>query len=363
MAEDTQDQSQKTEEPTQKRLEDSRQKGQVASSREVNHWFMILGAAAVVMILAPDVMSGLRGLLLGFLEQPHLMPTNFGALHNMAAGLVADVGIVMLPVVLFLVAAALLSGLVQNGLIFSTEQLKPKFEKISPLKGVKRLFSSRSLTEFVKGVLKLVVVGAVVTALMIPEFARIEEVPTLPVSETLGLLYTLAVKVLVGVLAIISIIAVLDLLYQRMMHTKQMRMSRQEIKDELKQTEGDPMVRGRLRQIRRERAQKRMMAAVPSATAVVTNPTHFSVALKYELDDMAAPVVVAKGADHIALRIREIARENDVPVIENPPLARVLYAGVEIGEEIPEDHYKAVAEVISYVMKLKGKMPQNRTRG
>jgi len=270
------------------------------------------------------------------------------------------VAVVLLPVFLFLVTAALLAGIVQNGLIFSTEQLKPKFEKISPLKGAKRLFSSRSLTEFVKGILKLAVVGAVAATLMIPEFSRIEQIPTQSLWDTLGLLYTLAVKLLVGVLAVLTIIAGLDLLYQRLMHTKQMRMSRQEIRDELKQTEGDPMVRGRLRQIRRERAQKRMMAAVPEATVVVTNPTHFSVALKYELDDMAAPMVVAKGADHIAFRIREIARENDVPIVENPPLARVLYDGVEIGEEIPEEHYRAVAEVIGYVLKLKGKMPRRQ---
>lgn len=360
MAEETQDQSQKTEEPTHKRIEDARKKGQVAASREVNHWFMILAATVVMMMVAPGLMKQLRGLFVKFIGQPHQLPTDFNSLHVMLIELISAVGMALLPLTLLLVAAALLAGLVQNGLMFAPDQLKPKFEKISMLKGVKRLFSSRSLIEFLKGVFKLAIVGAVAVILMIPEFNRLEEFSSQSIAASLGLLHGLAVKLLIGVLAIVSLIAVLDILYQRMMHTKQMKMSRQEIKDELKQTEGDPIVRGRLRQIRRERAQKRMMAAVPEATVVVTNPTHFAVALKYDLDEMPAPMVVAKGADHIARRIREIAKENDVPILENPPLAQALHAGVEIGEEVPEQHYKAVAEIISYVLKLKGKLPQRR---
>ncbi len=362
MAEESQDEAQKTEEPTQKRIEDARKKGQVAVSREVNHWFMILAGAASVMLLVPTMMTDLRILFVRFVGQPHMIPTDFNSLHAMTADLLAAVALILFPMALFLVLAALLAGLVQNGLVFAPEGLKPKLEKISLQKGVKRLFSSRSLAEFVKGVVKLVVVGVVGAMLMIPEFNRIEELPTLSIIDSLGLLHTLAVKLLIGVLAIVSLIDSIDLLYQRMMHTKQMRMSRHEIKEELKQTEGDPIVRGRLRQIRRERAQKRMMAAVPDAAVVVTNPTHYAVALKYELEEMAAPMVVAKGADHVARRIREVAEENDVPILENPPLAQALFAGVEIGEEVPEQHYKAVAEIISYVLKLKGKLPQQRQR-
>ena len=358
MAEESQDPSQKTEEPTQKRIEDARKKGQVASSREVNHWFMILAATVAMMMVLPGMMERLRGLLVKFIGQPHQMPTDFNSLHDMLIELVGAVGMVLLPLTVLLIAAALLAGLVQNGLMFAPDQLKPKFEKISMLKGVKRLFSSRSLIEFLKGVLKLVIVAAVAVMLMTPEFDRLEEISSQSIAASLALLHGLAVKLLIGVLAIVSLIAALDLLYQRMMHTKQMRMSRQEIKDELKQTEGDPLVRGRLRQIRRERAQKRMMAAVPQATVVVTNPTHFAVALKYDIDEMPAPMVVAKGADHVARRIREIAEENDVPILQNPPLAQALHAGVEIGEEVPEQHYKAVAEIISYVLKLKGRLPR-----
>jgi flagellar biosynthetic protein FlhB len=168
-------------------------------------------------------------------------------------------------------------------------------------------------------------------------------------------LWKAASKMLIAVLAVVTVIAALDMLYQKVQHTKQMRMSRQEIKDELKQTDGDPMVKARLRQIRMERARQRMMQAVPESTVVVTNPTHFAVALKYEHDSMDAPELVAKGADLVAKRIREVAEENDVPLVENPPLARALYGGVEVGQPIPTEHYRAVAEVIGYVMQLRPK--------
>ena len=173
----------------------------------------------------------------------------------------------------------------------------------------------------------------------------------------LSYLHGLIGRLLIGVLAIITVIAALDFLYQKFEHLKQMRMSRQEIKDELKQTEGDPIIKQRLRQIRHDRARKRMMAAVPEASVVITNPTHFAVALKYEMDEMSAPVLIAKGVDHLAYRIREIAREAGIPIVENPPLAQALHAGVEVDDVIPPEHYKAVAEIIGYVFRLKGKMP------
>jgi len=171
------------------------------------------------------------------------------------------------------------------------------------------------------------------------------------------MMHALIIRLLIGVLSIVTIIAGLDFLFQKLQHLKQMRMSRQDIRDEMKQSEGDPQVRGRLRQIRRERAQKRMMQAVPDASVVIANPTHYAVALKYELNQMAAPVVVAKGVDAVALRIRAVAEENDVPVVRNVGLARALYAGVEIDDEIPTEHFKAVAEIIGYVLRLKGKLP------
>jgi flagellar biosynthesis protein FlhB len=362
MADDSQDQSQKTEEPTHKRLEDARQKGQVASSREVNHWFMILAGTVVVAMFMPGTMTGIRSALLKFIEQPHAIGTDPASLRAIMAGTLGELGFLLLPTVVLLVAAALASGLIQNGLIVSTEPLKPKLEKISIAKGMKRLFSMRSLAEFAKGILKLTIVGGVGIAILWPELESLERLPSVDLVGSWDFLWLLAIRLLIGVLAIVSLIAGLDFLFQRFQHLKQMRMSRQDIRDEMKQTEGDPHIRARLRQIRRERAQQRMMQAVPQASVVIANPTHFAVALKYELHEMNAPVVVAKGVDHLALRIRQVAEENGVPVMESPPLARALYAGAEIGDEIPAEHYKAVAEIIGYVMRLKGKLPKQPRR-
>jgi flagellar biosynthetic protein FlhB len=197
----------------------------------------------------------------------------------------------------------------------------------------------------------------VAAALFWPVFGEAELYISLDAVALMDLLRDLSGRMLVGVLAVVSVIAALDYLYQRFEFTKSMRMSRQELKDELKQTEGDPHVKARLRQIRMERARRRMMAAVPDADVVITNPTHFAVALVYDMETMAAPRLVAKGTDRIALRIREVAEEHDVPVVENPPLARALHAGVELDAEVSPEHYKAVAEVIGYVMRLRGERP------
>lgn len=360
MAEDSGDDSQKTEEPTQKRLEDARKKGQVASSREVNHWFMILGGTVAVMALAPAASRDLRALLARFVELPHAIPADAGNLRAVFGELLATVGLVMLPVFLLLVVAAVGAALAQNGVAVSAENIRPQLDRISLGSGVRRLFSLKALAEFGKGLAKLVIVGAVAFAVLWPELALIERLPSMAVDESTALMWRLSIRLLIAVLSIVTLIAGADFLFQKFQFLHQMRMSRQDIRDEMKQSEGDPQVKGRLRQIRRERAQRRMMQAVPTASVVVTNPTHFAVALKYELDAMAAPLVVAKGTDLVALKIREIAEAHGVPVMENPPLARALHAGVEIGEEIPVEHYKAVAEIIGYVMRLKGKLPQRR---
>jgi len=362
MAEESQDQSQKTEEPTQKRLEDARQKGQVAVSREVNHWFMILAGTVIIMMFLPPTMRNFGALMLKFVEQPHAIVSDRLGLRAVVAETIQDMVLILIPTFLVLIGAALAAGLIQNGLVVSAEQLKPKLEKISLKSGMKRLFSMKSLAEFAKGIAKIAIVAAVGTAILWPAFAGLDRLPSMEIMTSLGVMHSLVTRLMVGVLAIVTIIAVLDYLFQKMQYLKQMRMSRQDIKDEMKQSEGDPQVRARLRQIRRERAQRRMMQAVPAASVVITNPTHYAVALKYELNEMAAPVVVAKGIDAVARRIREIAEEHRIPVVRNAPLARALHAGAEIGEEIPTEHFKAVAEIIGYVLRLKGKLPGRARR-
>ena len=353
MAEDQQDDSQKTEEPTQKRVDDGRQKGQVATSREVNNWFMILGGTIIVVMMGPHMLNSLKGVLGRLIAFSHTTSLAGRGAGVLIRDTLLDVaGILVVPLALLALLAAL-SSLIQNTPMIAFESIKPKLEKISPSKGFKRLFSSRSLVEFVKGILKLAIVGTIATLVILPEFNGIDRLPGMPTESFMVMLWKMASKMLIAVLAVVTVIAAVDMLYQKMQHLKQMRMSRQEIKDEMKQSDGDPMVKARLRQIRMERARQRMMQAVPESTVVVTNPTHFAVALKYEHDAMDAPQVVAKGADLVAKRIREVAEENDVPLVENPPLARALYGGVDIGQAIPTEHYRAVAEVIGYVMKLR----------
>ncbi len=356
------DRSQKTEEPTQKRLRDAREKGQVVTSREVNHWFMILAGTIAILAVGPSVTREIANALAIAFDQLATTRAGTPALGAMMAGIFGRAVVALLPVAGLLTAAAVGSALVQHGPVASVEKIKPKLENISLVKGFERLFSARSLVEFAKGVLKFAIVGVVAALVMIPELGRISASPALDLAQAVDLLWRLTLRMLGGVVAVVTVIAGLDFLYQVFEFRKEMRMSKQEIKDELRQSEGDPMIKARLRQLRMERARKRMMAAVPEADVVITNPTHYATALKYDPDKMEAPRLVAKGVDAVALRIRKVAEDNDVPIVENPPLARALYGGVEIDQEIPETFYKVVAEVISYVWKLKRKMPRRRAR-
>jgi len=360
MADERPDESQKTEEPTQKRLQESHQKGQVAKSQEVGHWFMILAFAIMVGFLAPGVARAIGDALYRFIARPHTIRVDGASIQGLLGELAANLGMALLLLVVLAMAAALTSGVLQTGFVLTTEPIKPKLERISPLSGLKRLFSARATVEFLKGVAKLSIVACVIALLLWPERHLIYELVSMEPPEFLGVVQSLAFRVLVAVLAVMTVIAGLDFLFQKQQHAKQLRMTKQEVKDEFKQTEGDPMVKARLRQVRMERARQRMMAAVPEADVVIANPTHFAVALAYELGSAGAPKVTAKGVDTLALRMRELAEENGVPVVENPPLARALYGAVELDQEVPSEHYKAVAEIIGYVMRLKGKLPGQR---
>jgi len=352
MAEE-QDDSQKTEDPTSRRLDEARGRGQVANSREVNNLLMLGVFSLSVLMFGKPAAMALWSATLPFIEQPDLVSADFEHLILLAWKLL---GIIMLagavPLVLSLIGAVG-AGYLQFGLIWSTEGLTPKLDKISPMAGLKRMFSSRSLAEFVRGLLKIAVVGAVAMFLIVPEVASLNKLVGMEMIQLLWETKTLLAKLLVGVVAIVAVITAIDVIYQRMQHMREMRMSRQELKEEFKETEGDPLVKGRLRQLRMERTRRRMMAQVPHSDVVVTNPTHYAVALKYDQATMAAPKVMAKGVDKSAQRIREIAKEHDIPVIENPPLARGLFAACDVDEEVTPEYYKAVAEVISYIFRLK----------
>lgn len=353
---DDQDDSQKTEDPTPKRLEESRKKGQVALSRELNNWIIILAGTIVVGAFSGPLMADIYADLRIYFEQAHLFPMGPGGIAAILKGAFwTTLGSIFFILLGFMVAA-FIGPFIQVGPLYAPEVIKPDWKKISLLQGVKRLFSMRALMEFAKGLLKISIVGLTGYIILNPYFGQVEHFINLPMASLLHEMLDICMQLLIGVLAVLMVVTVVDIVYQRNEHMKKMRMSRQELKDEYKQSEGDPHIKGRLRQLRAEKARQRMMQAVPSADVVITNPTHFAVALKYDPDQMEAPICVAKGMDQIALKIREIAKENDIVIHENKPLARALYDTVDIDQMVPPEHYKAVAEIISFVFKLKGRL-------
>lgn len=347
---DEKDDSQKTEEPSQRKLDDAREKGQIASSREVTT-FLLFGVTFLAMAaLAPASAHKLAAALREALARAPL--TDGSRIGDVLLDLVVTAGWALAPLLALLVAAPIAAAAAQNAILWSTEQIQPKLERISPMTGFGRIFSPKALIELGKGIAKLTLAacagGAVVWAVR-HELIALDRLALPAMAAFLG---ERATTVMGAVAAAALVIAILDYAHQRFEFMRKMRMSRQEVMDEHKQSDGDPIIKQRLRALRMERARRRMMADVPKSTVVITNPTHFAVALRYVQGEDAAPQVMAKGSDAVAARIREVAREAGVPIVENPPLARALFASVEIGSAIPPAHYQAVAEVIGFVLRL-----------
>ncbi|MEA1831835.1 flagellar biosynthesis protein FlhB [Methylobacterium durans] len=351
MAEGTEDED-RTEEPTQRRLDQAIERGDVANSVEINTFF-ILGTFTLVLLLAGGPLArAALGEMRGFLMNAHTIPSDGHAYEGIAGrGLLIWLKALAIPAGAIMIAI-IAAGFLQHPLVFTTETLQPKFDRISPMAGLKRMFGTEALFQFGKGLAKMAVVGIVAGTILWSDRDRLEVFARLDPAACLPAILSLALKLLGGVLAVFLVITLGDALYQRYRWRQRLRMSKEELKQEMKESEGSPEVKGRMRLLRAARVKKRMMAAIPTATVIVTNPTHYAVALRYEAG-MQAPVCVAKGVDSLALRIRAVAAEHDVPVLENPPLARALHATVEIDEEIPAEHYKAVAEVIGFVLRLR----------
>jgi flagellar biosynthetic protein FlhB len=349
MADDTDD---KTEDPTQKRLDDALEKGDVAKSQEVNTWFIIAGGTLIMSTFSGSVGGGILTPLRNLIANAGQLRADGAALLALGNTLgYAVLGAIGVPL-LMLALAAIAGNMIQHRLVWSSESLKPKFSKVSPGAGLKRIFGKQAVANFFKGLFKLIALGAVMTAVLWPERHRLESFMMFDPSAILGVTTNLTLQLMGAVAAMLAAVAIADYFFQYRQWYQRQKMSLQEIKDEFKQSEGDPHIKGRIRQLRVQRMKKRMMAAVPNASVVITNPTHYSVALSYDRG-MSAPVCVAKGVDNVAFKIREVAKKHDVPIVENVPLARALYATVDIDEEIPVEHYHAVAEVIGYVMRLK----------
>jgi flagellar biosynthetic protein FlhB len=349
---DERDDTERSEDPTPKRLEEALKRGDVVKSQEVSTWFVIAGGTLVLMAFAAPMATSLQATLRGLLANAAAVRTDGHALVGLAGRIGLEVlASVAIPLLLLALAAAA-GSLIQHRPVFTAQPLRPTLAKISPAAGLKRLFSKQALANFAKGCVKLVLIGAVMTALLWPERRRLVSLAGTDPAAVLPLARTLALHMLGAVVAILAVVAAADYLFQFRVWYDRQKMSLREVKEEFRQTEGDPFIKGKLRQLRMARMRKRMMAAVPKASVVITNPTHFAVALQYERG-MNAPVCLAKGADLIARRIRDLAERHGIPVVQNPPLARALYGTVEVDQEIPPEHYRAVAEIIGYVMRLR----------
>jgi flagellar biosynthetic protein FlhB len=349
---DESDSSDKTEDPTQKRLDDAHERGDVAKSQEINTWFVIAGGTLVLSTFSGSIGGGILMPLRNLIAKSWMIHTDGASLllltQSLGYMLMAALGVPFL----LLALAAIAGNMVQHRLVWSAESLKPKFSKVSPGAGAKRIFGKQAAANFGKGLFKVIALGAVMTAILWPERLRLEAFVHLDPAALLGATTSMTVHLMGAVVAMLAAVAIADYLFQYRTWFERQKMSLQEMKEEFKQSEGDPHIKGKLRQLRQARMKKRMMAAVPKASVIITNPTHYAVALSYERG-MSAPVCIAKGIDNIALKIREIAGKHDIPIVENVPLARALYASVDIDDEIPVEHYHAVAEIIGYVMGLK----------
>ena len=341
----------RTEEPTPRKLEQAREKGDVAKTPELPQLASLAASAAVLAIAGGWICRNLALALLPFLAHPQSIAIEGQggmeiARHALKAALPA--------IVLVLLAAGVAGAaghLTQTGLMFTPDKMKPDFKKLSPLQGFKRIFGVDGLIQFAKSVIKVAITAALAWWVLKPHLAQMAQLATLDPSAILPFLADLLRRLVFAIVALLLIITGADWFVQKHRFMARMRMSKEELKEEFKNTEGDPHVKARQRQIRLERARRRMMQAVPKATVVVMNPTHYAVALKYVQGEDDAPLCVAKGLDAIALKIREVAEEHKVPVIEDPPLARALYAAVEIDDMIPPAHYEAVAKIIGFILK------------
>lgn len=351
MAESEGQDTERSEDPTPKRLEDAIKKGDVAKSQEVNTWFLLLGATIAFFIFGGSSANKLAIAFRDVLGNLHLA-TDPSLVMRAILRLALQVFTAIGPVMAVLVVAAIAGNAVQHRFLWTTEPITPKLNRISLVQGAKRVFSKHALVQFVKGIAKLAIVGSVIYVIGSSEVERMGLLINGELGLTVGVAFTLALKIMAAVTAIMALVAAADYLWQQHSWYEKQRMSVREVREEFKEQEGDPTIKAKLRQIRQSRSRKRMMQQVPEATVVVMNPTHFAVALKYE-QGMGAPVCVAKGQDNIALKIREVAYRHAIPVVQNPPLARALFKSVDIDQEIPVEHYKAVAELIGYVMKLR----------
>ncbi|MDD4556354.1 MAG: flagellar biosynthesis protein FlhB [Alphaproteobacteria bacterium] len=347
------DESSKTEEASERKLSKAKEEGDVAISQEAKNFIILLGVLFVVWLILPMLLKWFYKFNVKFIEAPESITINIKTMQLLLKSVIIDFFKIMaIPFAIFIVLG-IFASVMQTGFIFAPKKLELKWDKLNFIKELPNLINMRKIVESVKGILKIIVVAFIGIYVIKPYLNKAELLPTMDTIAILSFIHKVVVMLIFTMVIAVFVIAIADFLYQKFSHLKKMRMTKQEVKEEYKQSEGDPLVKSKIRQIRHERARQRMMDNVPKADVIIVNPTHYAVALEYKMDTMEAPKVVAKGVDHLALRIREMGEANDVPIVENPPLARALFASVELDDYIPSEHFKAVAEVIGYVMQLK----------
>lgn len=356
------DDDDKTEEPTQRRLEQAREKGDIVYSAEVGAALSLIAATAIVAFMSGPIVSQMAHGFIGFLAMPDQFSSDPASLRAIAIA----VGLKLLAVFGLVSVALAVAGIgaryLQDRPTFTGERLSPKIEKLNPMEGFKRVFGKAAAASFLKSLAKLVLVGAALVWALWPHDASIQEMSLLDPAAVLPFVQDRVVAMMMALASAAAVLAAVDYIFTRQSYIKRLRMSRREIKEEFRQQDGDPMVKAKLRAIRMERSRRRMMQSVPQASVVITNPTHYAVALRYEQGETAAPICLAMGVDAVAQRIREVAQEHDIPIVEDPPLARALFATAEIDQPIPREHYEAVAKVIGFVMRL-ARRRGRRSRG
>ncbi len=355
------DDDDKTEEPTQRRLDQAREKGDIVYSAEVGAALSLIAATAVVSFMSGPAASQVAHGLIGFLAVPDQFSSDPASLRAIAIEVMIKLMAVFGLVALTLAGAGVAARYLQDKPTFTADKLAPKLDKLNPMEGFKRVFGKQAFASFAKSLAKLVLVGSVLVWVLWPKDGQLETMSLLDPAAILPFVKERVVSMLIALASAAGLLAAVDYVFTRQSYMKRMRMSRREIKEEMRQSDGDPMVKAKLRQIRMERSRKRMMANVPKASVVITNPTHYAVALRYEPGETAAPVCLAMGVDAVAQRIREVANEHNIPIVEDPPLARALFATAEIDQPIPKEHYEAVAKVIGFVMRLARRRGRRRS--
>ena len=354
--------AEKSEQPTAKKLSDARKEGQVAKSQEVATAFSLLALFIIISVAYPFIGSNFLAIFDRVYNSiPDVARTYDGRLPvayiaSILKNAILSMGVIVSPFMIVGFLTAFICDLVQVGFKPTSKPLQPKLSKLNPISGMKKIFSTRKLFELGKSLLKLSVMGAVIYSFFKDRTESLFLLYDMPLGQAIGLMGNLIISLGIRIAAAYMVIAFIDLIYQRRKFNKDMMMTKQEVKDEYKNSEGDPAVKSAQKRRMMEASRRRMMQQLPQADVVITNPTHYAVAIKYDADEADAPVVVAKGSDYLAQKIKEVAKENGVEIVENKPLARMLFANVEVGELVPPELYKAVAEVLAYVYHLKGKI-------